>query len=62
MIEQLSNADPVCRILLQTLVQKITSLLADEDVGRDGYLVLYYLYQLLFAGYFKGIFAHQHLV
>lgn len=62
MVQQLSNTHPVCRVLLEALVQKITSLLADKDIGRNGYLILYYLYQLLLAGNLEGIFAHQHLV
>jgi hypothetical protein len=62
MTQQLSNTDPVSWILLETLVQKITSLLTHEHIGRYGYLVLDDLNQLLLTRNFEGILAHQHLV
>ena len=62
MVRQLLYRHPVRRVLLQRLVQKVTSLPRHKHIRRDTYLLLYYLYQLLFSVYLERVLPHQHLV
>ncbi len=62
MIQKLSDAYSISRILLEALVQKITCLLTHEDIGRDGYFIFDDLNQLLLTCDLERILTHQHLV
>ena len=62
MIRQLLNRNPVSRILLQTLVQKITSLPRHKHIRRNTDLVLNYFYQLLLCVDLERILTYQHFI
>jgi hypothetical protein len=61
-IEEFLDVDAVGGVLLEALIKEVAGLPANEDIGGDGDLILYDLYQLLLAGDLEGVLAHQHLV
>lgn len=61
-VDQLLYGGAFVWVLLEALVEEVSDLIGDEEIGGDLDFVLYYLYELFLACDFEGVLADHHFV